>query len=163
MDTASAPSLVRWGTASSEKAASQPSAPRASVSPFALMPPPAHWTPAAPAATTTAARITRPLSGRHAAHDHADRGRVGLAHALDHEQVEEHEPGGGEGEQPEGLSEVEPRKPPTGHGEQHQAGGGIAKRLPRSERIALDEVGGGDQRAHKGEGAGGQQRSAERR
>jgi hypothetical protein len=100
---------------------------------------------------------------RHAAHDHSDGGRVGLANALDHEQVEENEPGGGEGEEPEGLAPVEPRKAAPGDGQQHEAGSRVAERLPGGERIALDEVGGGDQRAHQGEGAGGEQRSFERR
>ena len=43
---------------------------------------------------------------RDAAHDHADRRRVGLAHSLDHEQVEQHQPGGRERDQPH-----EPRAP----------------------------------------------------
>ncbi len=97
------------------------------------MPPPAHWTPAAPAATTTAAATTRPLTGRplqqrpgerehhgHAADDHADRGWVGLAHALDHEQVEEHQAGRGERDQPEQLARPEARQAPARDHEQRQ-------------------------------------------
>ena len=155
-----------------EKAASQASAPSASSRPVAEMPlPPLDAGRAgrhddrgrdhAPA--DRAALEQRAGEGehdRHAAHDHADRGRVGLAHALDHEQVEEHEAGGREGDQPGKLAPCEARQPPARDREQREAREGVAKRLAGGERIGLNEVGRGDQRADQGERGSGQQGSA---
>jgi hypothetical protein len=97
---------------------------------------------------------------RNAPHDHADRSRVGLAHALDHEQVEEHEAGGREGDQPGQLARPQAWQAPAGDRQQRQARGCVAQRLAGGERIALDEVGRRDQRANQRERGGRQQGSA---
>ena len=91
----------------------------------------------------------------HAAHDHADGGGVGLPHALDHEQVEEHEPGGGERGEAGGLAQADARQPAAGDREQEQPGERVAERLPGRERVALDDVGGRHQRAHRRQRGGG--------
>ena len=140
------------------------------------MPPPAHWTPAAPSATTAAAshhpaadaapaqqRAGERQHDGDAADDHADGGRVGLAHALDHEDVEQHQAGRRQGEQAGDLARPQTGQAPARDREQREAGDRVAHGLACGERIALDDVRRRDQRADHRERGGGQQGSAQRR
>ncbi len=88
---------------------------------------------------------------RDAAHDHADRRGIRLANALDHEEVEENEPGGRERGHPEQLAPREPRQPPTRDRQQDRRRDQVAKELALGERIALDGIGRRHERADQRE------------
>jgi hypothetical protein len=99
---------------------------------------------------------------RHAPDDHADRGGIGLAHALYHEHVEQHEPGGRERDETERLARLESRQPPSGDQCQHRCGQQVAQRLARGQGVTLHEVGGRDERADQGQRQRGQHRATQR-
>ena len=175
-DTASAPSRARWGAASSENAASQPSAPSASITPSAVMPPSVHWTPAAPIETVAAATTTRPLSGRRSSSGPAKASTTGtqpmitptVAGSVSRtpamtKTLNSTRPVAANAGQAEHLAGAEPRQPTAGERQQCRRGQQVAQELPLGERVCLDAVRGGHQRADERERERGEQRSLQRR